>query len=345
MTKTHFLNRLSEALEDSTIASHEHAGILEDYTAMIDDAKHDRPDLEVFIQALGTPEKIVRELEKTMGEDHPFSDKLTALSPFVALILFFLLGFGLNAWHPGWLVFLLIPITAISTSEKGVDRLGPLSVFAALIAFMLIGTYTNLWHPFWALFLIIPATVTLTKRNASFGPIAFHTASASQREPRPNLWLSYAYYTYLSILLYILGVLLWEINPYLLGLLFLPVVIVPLIDTLQHNLQAWHALSHPQRTHILILIGFTVLLSTGTVLFGLTSNVWHPTWVVFMLIPLAVLSTQKWVFKSKIESVAFTPFIAVILFFVIGDVFDLYHLSWLVFLIIPITGILFSNDT
>ncbi len=37
--------------------------------------------------------------------------KLTALSPFIAIILYIpILGFYFDLWHPGWLVFLLTAI-------------------------------------------------------------------------------------------------------------------------------------------------------------------------------------------------------------------------------------------
>ena len=35
--------------------------------------------------------------------------KIVAITPFVCLIVFLCLGFFLDAWHPGWVVFLLIP--------------------------------------------------------------------------------------------------------------------------------------------------------------------------------------------------------------------------------------------
>lgn len=39
----------------------------------------------------------------------PILLKLTALSPFIALIIFFLILGPLNLWHPGWVIFLIIP--------------------------------------------------------------------------------------------------------------------------------------------------------------------------------------------------------------------------------------------
>jgi hypothetical protein len=44
--------------------------------------------------------------------------------------------------------------------------------------------------------------------------------------------------------------------------------------------------------------------------------------------------------EDRSNFVAYTPFIAVMLFFLVGHYFNLYHLSWLFFLMIPIAGVL-----
>ena len=37
--------------------------------------------------------------------------------PIVATIIYFILGFVFNAWHPGWLIFLTVPIWAFFVSK------------------------------------------------------------------------------------------------------------------------------------------------------------------------------------------------------------------------------------
>ena len=40
---------------------------------------------------------------------------------------------------------------------------------------------------------------------------------------------------------------------------------------------------------------------------------------------------------------AYTPFVSVILFILIGEIFNAYAYSWLIFLLIPIMGVLVVN--
>ena len=344
MTKELFILRLTEALEDSDLTRNEQHSILEDYTALIDEAHSHQEDLTAFIKALGSPHKIVRELEQTMGQDDDNDDKLVALSPFIAVILFFLLGFSLNAWHPGWLVFFLVPITAIATSEKGIDRLAPITIFFITIAYILIGTYTNLWHPFWALFILIPAIIMLTQNKLNVIVITVNNHPRTALPPSPKRVRGVASYTVLSVIAYLLGILLWDVNALFLSAVFAPPVIVILILSVKQNLHAWHALNDAQRTAALSILGLSGLITLGYIAFGLTTALWHPTWVIFMLIPITVLGFQKWRFNKTIELVSFTPFLAVMAFFILGEFFNLYHLAWLVFFIIPISGILFSHN-
>ena len=80
-------------------------------------------------------------------------------SPFVATITFLILGFGFDLWHPGWMIFLIIPVTAIimSMGKTKQDHLSTaLSPFGATVTFLLLGFVFDLWHPGWMVFLIIP---------------------------------------------------------------------------------------------------------------------------------------------------------------------------------------------
>ena len=39
-----------------------------------------------------------------------FKKRIIAATPMICLIIFLLLGFLKDAWHPGWIVFLTIPV-------------------------------------------------------------------------------------------------------------------------------------------------------------------------------------------------------------------------------------------
>lgn len=81
--------------------------------------------------------------------------------PIVCLLVFLLLGFLAHMWHPGWAVFLTIPIFYSFTDslrkgkgfKKALKSAWP--VCCALI-FVLLGSFFGLWHPGWIVFLTIP---------------------------------------------------------------------------------------------------------------------------------------------------------------------------------------------
>lgn len=79
--------------------------------------------------------------------------------PILIVVVYILLGFALNLWHPMWLLFLTIPayyhfaIGARARTKKGL-LLG-LPVFeAALILFLVLGLFMNAWKWAWILFII-----------------------------------------------------------------------------------------------------------------------------------------------------------------------------------------------
>src|SRR5690606_24785318 len=65
------------------------------------------------------------------------------------------------------------------------------------------------------------------------------------------------------------------------------------------------------------------------------------TWIILLLIPVVGIIKGNG-FKNI---VAFTPFVALAAFMLIGRFFEGFQFAWLVFLIVPITGILESKDT
>lgn len=78
--------------------------------------------------------------------------------PIFTVLVYLILGFYLKLWHPGWLVFLTIPLyyTADCFFIKGKSLKGfAYPVFATLI-FLFVGTVYGYWHPTWIIFLTVP---------------------------------------------------------------------------------------------------------------------------------------------------------------------------------------------
>lgn len=84
------------------------------------------------------------------------------VSSFTVIVIvgYILLGVFHNMWHPGWLIFLLIPI--FSSLVWAIIEKNP-SYFS--IEMVAIATYVSIgiimpnntgWHPYWAILLVIP---------------------------------------------------------------------------------------------------------------------------------------------------------------------------------------------
>lgn len=81
----------------------------------------------------------------------------------LAIIGYIVIGACFDLWHPGWLIFFLIPI--ISTFIHAV-RMRNADLFAypvlAVLVFLYIGLVHEVWHPTWVVFLTIPVYYSIT---------------------------------------------------------------------------------------------------------------------------------------------------------------------------------------
>lgn len=81
----------------------------------------------------------------------------------LAIIIYIVIGFCFDLWHPGWLLFILIPIISslVDAVYKRDASLFQYPVFAFGI-FLYAGIVHTLWHPAWVIFLTIPIFYFLT---------------------------------------------------------------------------------------------------------------------------------------------------------------------------------------
>ena len=93
-----------------------------------------------------------------------FKKKIMAITPFISLILFFVLRFILQEigddeklkWT--WLVFLLNLIIPVILGEWKINISYPL---ITVVIYLILGLCFDLWHPGWVVFLTIPIYYTL----------------------------------------------------------------------------------------------------------------------------------------------------------------------------------------
>ena len=75
--------------------------------------------------------------------------------PVLVTAVYLLLGFVWDLWHPGWLLYLTIPLFYLPRSELKPLRLLGNPVMLTLI-YLLLGFVWDLWHPGWLVFLLVP---------------------------------------------------------------------------------------------------------------------------------------------------------------------------------------------
>ncbi|MCI5956780.1 MAG: hypothetical protein MRZ54_07340 [Clostridiales bacterium] len=76
-----------------------------------------------------------------------------AMFPLMITALYLVLGFLFHLWHPGWLVFLTIPLRYMHFSSRLEQFTNPVMV---TLIYLVLGCFFGLWHPGWLVFLAIP---------------------------------------------------------------------------------------------------------------------------------------------------------------------------------------------
>ena len=91
------------------------------------------------------------------------------------------------------------------------------------------------------------------------------------------------------------------------------------------------------------ITGATPLIVTAVyLLIGFTTHVWHPTWLLFLLIPLVPIVLYG-IGNGKKSITGIVTILTVISYFILGC-FGYWHPGWIVFFIIPITGVLVGDN-
>ena len=75
--------------------------------------------------------------------------------PVLVTMAYLVLGTVFHQWHPGWMIFLTIPLFYLPDSERKPLRLLGNPVMVTII-YLLLGFFCHAWHPGWLVFLLIP---------------------------------------------------------------------------------------------------------------------------------------------------------------------------------------------
>ena len=363
--KINYLNELRLLLDKYRMSIIEKDDIINDYSEMYDNWLDYGMKEDEVEDKLGEPDNIIIELVegyKTVAHASKVktsskNSKLIAITPFISLVAFFIIGFGYNGWIYGWMAFLLIPISAIFLEMKqDSHRLTALMPFISLIAFFVLGFVYNLWHPGWLVFISIPLVAIFTERKkigflntlVSLSPLVI-TVVFLYIGLEYNVWTP----TWcLFLIIPALGVLneksklrmfIWEV-----------LIIGGVLSYLYfgYTFDEWgYALFS-----FVPLVAFGILIDNDGILqmdrkyklvsllavlaffaLGFITKQWGYVWIVFLSIPVYAILTET---KGNERTIAITPFIAVVIFFTLGWFFGLWAYAWLAFLIIPVVAII-----
>lgn len=361
--KTNYLKKLRTELEVFQAKQSEIDDIINDYSQLYDDAQFAGKTDDDIVEMLGDPKQIAYDLLDTLKlkKEKGVKQKIIALTPFISLIIFMVLGIGFELWHPGWLVFLMIPITAILFTTRLKDGIIALTPFISVVVYMILGFGFTLWHPGWLIFLLIPVTAILFSTRAKDMPvalspfiavIAFILLGTYEDLWNPG-WLIFLGIPMVGILYHnnLLKVIIFELSfgiaiafylymgyvygSWTYGALgyMLPIVVGIAFGDI--TVTGWEGFTGKQSKKAIIMFS-TIITSIALFLtFGFVFTGWAWAWQVFLAIPVMGI-----VISGKFKFTAISPFVAVILFFSVGYFFNAFQLSWLAFLIIPMAGII-----
>ncbi len=67
------------------------------------------------------------EVEKNKRKSNPASineikGRITGATPLIVPAVYLLIGFTTHVWHPGWIVFFIIPISGVLIGDKDDDE-------------------------------------------------------------------------------------------------------------------------------------------------------------------------------------------------------------------------------
>ena len=84
--------------------------------------------------------------------------QLANIFPLFITGLYLMLGFSFRLWHPGWLLFLTIPLFYMHPKTTLQKLSNPVMI---TLIYLVLGFFFRLWHPGWLIFLVIPAAAIL----------------------------------------------------------------------------------------------------------------------------------------------------------------------------------------
>ena len=216
--------------------------------------------------------RVVIDTEKEIDPDDIGSEghgvSISGGFPYTILVtgVFLLLGFLKGWWHPGWMLFLTIPIYYPVVSALRRRKFSALDIIVPVVvtgAYAALGLVYNAWHPLWLMLLAIPAYFAVS------GMIKSGAGSVGKLT---GVWTMIVTIAYI-VLGFTLGLKAWSCG----WLLFFT---VPMFASIAKSVE------RRDGRRWLVKFPWEVLIVGAYLFVGLMWGIWHPTWIAFVLIPV-----------------------------------------------------------
>lgn len=365
-----YILELEQLLAGYVMDQAEKDDILADYQEMYDNYLDYGMSHDQIREKLGEPKSIIDDLTEGFVKQTELKEKqaasrnnkIVALSPFIALLIFFAFGFAFDAWAYSWVAFLLIPIIAIiANTEKTGEMIIALTPFISVIGYGILGFGYQLWHPGWLIFLLIPVTaiiVEVHKKNilelltalSPFVALIIFFLYFGERDLWVPGWLIFLIIPAIGALNETNKLRMFIIEFLLFGGAALYLYIGMTYDMYDWALLAFaplvvYALVHSELTiiniskeyRIVVLIAGLAYVGLGLLTPVVGYNLWAWAWLVFFLIPIYAIVTEA---GKNERLIAIMPFVSVTIFYTLGFFFGWWAYAWMAFLLIPMVAII-----
>jgi hypothetical protein len=348
-----YFEKLKERLLDHEISHNQVNTIIQKYQTRF---KKNQPVKPVEEEV----EDIIQEYDLKLKEN-PDREISTVIAwiPFVSIISYLFLGFVLDFWHPGWMVFIAVPIIFLIFSVFHDD----ISVgFLALIPFLIIfsyfyvGFYYHIWHPTWLIFILLPVIGVFSryrKRDLKFFLFALSPFVAISAYILLGDYLNLWSRSWVVFLLVPMSACLQETDKKRLWICEISLLVSMLIGIiLPFFTSSWGFSFFGLLIPLIILMymgedsivkitkdslfdfSLFIMILVIYLLLGLFADAWAWAWMLVMLLPAYELIKQS---PNHFKFYYIMPFISIAIFYSLGFFLGLWAFSWLAFILIPIT--------
>jgi len=111
--KKDYIEDLKDALEESPLLKDEMYTVLKEYDLLYDEYMDEGLAPSEVEKRLGEPSDIVGDILRARKTKTPWLDPTVYFTFLFSGILYLMIGYFFNLWHPSWLVFFLAPLVVV----------------------------------------------------------------------------------------------------------------------------------------------------------------------------------------------------------------------------------------